>query len=229
MSKTTILLVEDERDLAFVLRANLKKEGYQVFWAASAEAALQLARTKKPDLILSDIMLPKMDGLELLKLLRQETQVPVMFLSAKKSEVDRILGFKLGADDYLVKPFSVGELLCRVKAILSRVQAGSGGKRPAQVRVGGIDVDFDRHEVRVKGKYRHLPPREFQLLSLLIEANGKTMTRDQLLKRLWGIDASMEVSTRTVDQHIARLRRNLVSEKRRIATVQNIGYRIRAD
>jgi len=229
MAKKKILLVEDEKDLGYVLKANFKAEGYDLTVARSAEDGLVAARKHKPDLVISDIMLPGMDGLEMVRLLRQESTVPVMFLSAKKHETDRVVGFKLGADDYLVKPFSVRELLCRVKAILSRSAHSSAAKRDASARIGGIDVDFDRHEVRVNGKYRRLPPREFKLLTLLIEADGRTLTREDLLQRIWGIDESMEVDTRTVDQHIARLRRNLLSEKRRIVTVKGTGYRILTD
>src|SRR5882762_5905038 len=120
MSKTTVLVVEDESALQFILSSNLKREGYEVISARNGEAGVKLARKHRPDLVLLDIMLPKMDGLEVMRLLRQESQVPVLFLTAKKSEVDRVLGFKLGADDYITKPFSLEELLARVKAVLHR-------------------------------------------------------------------------------------------------------------
>ena len=228
MPKIKILLVEDEEDLARVLGFNFKSEGFQFIHADDGRSGLQMALKHKPDLIISDVMLPGMDGLEMVKTLRKESQIPVIFLTAKRDEVDRILCFKLGADDYLAKPFSMRELICRVNAVLNRSNRQAGA-RPASRSIGGIDVDFGRHEVRVNGKYRHLAPREFELLALLIEANGKVISREDLLKRIWGIDESMEISTRTVDQHVARLRRGLLVEKRRVVTVRNLGYRIKTD
>jgi DNA-binding response OmpR family regulator len=178
-----------------------------------------------PDLVLLDIMLPKMDGLEFLKLLRAESPVPVILLSAKSAEVDRILGLKLGADDYVPKPFSVGELLARVSA---RLRRGKGaGEKPAGPRVlGSLSVDFERHEVKVSGKASRLAPKEFQLLKLLIEADGKVLSRDHLLTVIWGHDAGMDIDTRTVDQHVARLRRKLGAAADKIATVPNFGYKL---
>lgn len=228
MTKTTILLVEDEAALARVIRFNFKNEGFNCLLASDGKTGLKMALKDKPDLIISDIMLPKMDGLEMLRALRPKSQVPVIFLTAKKEEMDRILCFKLGADDYLTKPFSMTEIICRVKAVLRRLNHRSDA-RLAPRRIGEIEIDIDRHEVRVNGKHRHLSPREFELLTLLIKARGKVISRDQLLKSIWGIDKSMEISTRTVDQHVARLRRSLLSEKRRIITVKNLGYRIKTD
>jgi DNA-binding response OmpR family regulator len=228
MAKAKILLVEDEAHLVRILRFNLKKEGFNFLSAKNGKTGLEMALKQKPNLVIADIMLPSMDGLEMLRALRQESQVPVIFLTAKRAEIDRILGFNLGADDYLSKPFSIRELICRVKAVLHRLDRQAGARSHA-IRIGGLEVNFDRHEVRVNGKYRHLAPREFKLLTMLIELNGEVISREQLLKRIWGIDKSMEISTRTVDQHVARLRRGLLSEKRRIITVKNIGYRIRTD
>ena len=229
MTKQKILLVEDEEDLIYILSSNFRKEGFDFLIAKTAEAALQIARKHQPALVISDITLPGMDGLEMVRLLRQESQVPVLFLTARKDEVDRILGFRLGADDYVSKPFSIRELICRVKAVLHRASPRSPDTRQGFLRVGGIEVDQGRHEVRVNGKHRRLTPREFKLLILLIEADGKVLSREDLLKRLWGYDENMNISTRTVDQHIARLRRNLLSEKRRIVTVKPIGYKIETD
>lgn len=226
MSKPKILLVEDEKDLAFILSSNFKKEGFDFFIAETAEDGLRMTRKLQPALVISDITLPGMDGLEMVRILRQESQVPVLFLTARKDEVNRILGFKLGGDDYLSKPFSMQELLCRVRAILHRVSPRSSDSRQASLRVGTIEVDLRRHEVRVGGKHRKVTPRELQLLTLLIEADGKVLSREDLLKSLWGLDEDMDISTRTVDQHIARLRRSLLSEKRRIVTVKNAGYKI---
>ena len=226
--KEKILVVEDEKDLVRLIRYNLEKEKFRIISAGDAESGLVMARKSKPDLIILDIMLPKMDGLDFLRSLRKESQIPVVLLTAKRSELDRILGLKLGADDYIVKPFSVGELHARVEAVLRRTNAPlKNGEDAKPVAVGGIEVDFDRHEIRVKGKRTELTPKEFELLKLLIEANGKVLSRDQLLERIWGHGKDMEIDTRTVDQHIARLRHKLKSEAARIATVTNFGYQIK--
>ncbi len=225
MLRRRLLVVEDEKDLVRLLKYNFEKEGYEVLSAYDGETGLETARRKKPDLILLDIMLPRMDGFEVCRMLRRDSDVPVLFLTAKKSEVDRILGLKLGADDYVTKPFSVGEIIARVEAILRR--SSGGGSRGGTVRVGVLEADLERHEVRVKGKAVTLTPKEFEFLRLLLEADGKVLTRDTLMERIWGYDRSMEIDTRTVDQHIARLRRKLKAEGGRIVTVTNSGYRFR--
>jgi len=227
-TKEKILIVEDEKDLVKLIRYNLEKEKFRVTTARDAETGLKLARSAKPDLILLDIMLPKMDGLEFLRTIRPEVQIPIILLSAKRSEMDRVLGLKLGADDYMVKPFSVNELQARIAGHLRR-RAGAlnGGETAKSVSIGGIEIDFERHEILVRGKMAHLAPKEFAILKLLIEANGKVLSRDQLLQMIWGHEVDMEIDTRTVDQHIARLRRKLRLESDRITTVPNFGYQIR--
>jgi DNA-binding response OmpR family regulator len=228
MTKEKILIVEDEKDLAKLIRYNLEKESFQVTTARDGETGLKLARKSRPDLILLDIMLPKMDGLEFLRTIRPEVDIPIILLSAKRSEMDRILGLKLGADDYMVKPFSVGELQARVAGHLRRHSgAGAGSEARKSVAVGGIAMDFERHEILVRGKMAYLAPKEFAILKLLIEANGKVLSRDRLLEMIWGHDKDMEIDTRTVDQHIARLRRKLGLESTRITTVPNFGYQIK--
>ena len=217
-------MVEDEKDLVRLITYNLGKDGYRVVAAGDAESGLKSVRKAKPDLIILDIMLPRMDGLEFLRLLRRESRTPVILLSAKRGETDRILGLKLGADDYVVKPFSVGELLARVEARL-RPAASSDGERPATL--GGMTIDVARHLVAVKGKPVRLAPKEFSLLRLLVEADGKVLSRDRLLELIWGHDAGMDIDTRTVDQHVARLRRKLGEEGSRIVTVPNFGYQVR--
>jgi two-component system, OmpR family, alkaline phosphatase synthesis response regulator PhoP len=219
-----VLVVEDEKDLVRLIRYNLTNEGYRVASADDAETGLKSLRKTKPDLIILDIMLPGMDGLEFLKVLRRESRTPVILLSAKRSETDRILGLKLGADDYVVKPFSVGELLARVEARL-RPAAMPGEESPTLL--GSMAVDIARHQVTVKGKPVRLAPKEFAVLRLLVEAQGKVLTRDRLLELIWGHDEGMNIDTRTVDQHVARLRRKLGPEGRRIATVPNFGYQVR--
>ena len=227
--KEKILVVEDEKDLVRLIRYNLEKEKFRVISANDAESGLTMLKKQKPDLVILDIMLPKMDGLDFLRTVRKESQIPVVLLTAKRSELDRILGLKLGADDYIVKPFSVGELHARVEALLRRVTTPLGGSDKKPVAVGKIEVDFERHEIKVAGKRTELTPKEFELLKLLIEANGKVLSRDQLLERIWGHGKDMEIDTRTVDQHIARLRHKLKSEASRIATVTNFGYQIKAN
>jgi DNA-binding response OmpR family regulator len=228
MTKEKILIVEDEKDLVRLIRYNLEKAKYHVTSARDAESGLKLARKSNPDLILLDIMLPKMDGLEFLRTIRPEMSIPIILLSAKRSEMDRILGLKLGADDYIVKPFSIAELQARIAAHLRRhTAAAADGAGKKSVSTGGIEIDFERHETKVKGEVVYLAPKEFAILKLLIEANGKVLSRDQLLQLVWGHDVDVEIDTRTVDQHISRLRRKLGSASGRIATVPNFGYQFK--
>lgn len=227
-TKEKILIVEDEKDLVKLIKYNLEKEKFRVSSARDAETGLKMARQTKPDLILLDIMLPKMDGLEFLRTIRPEVDIPIILLSAKRSEMDRILGLKLGADDYMVKPFSIGELQARITGHLRRhAGATTNGEAKKSVAIGDIAIDFERHEILVAGKPANLAPKEFAILKLLIEANGKVLSRDQLLQMIWGHEKDMEIDTRTVDQHIARLRRKLKSERDRIVTVPNFGYQIK--
>jgi two-component system alkaline phosphatase synthesis response regulator PhoP len=227
MIKEKILIIEDERDVLKLLKYNLEKEGYKVLTSNNAEMALSLVRKNRPDLIILDIMLPNMDGLEFCRIVRQENQVPIIFLTAKKTEMDRILGLKMGADDYVTKPFSVEELIARVQAICRRMSVLPSIISQKPSRSGDIEVDFDRHEVRVKGKVMSLPPKEFELFKLLVEADGKVLSRDHLLEHIWGYDKSAEMDTRTVDQHIARLRKRLRSARHQIITIANRGYQIK--
>jgi DNA-binding response OmpR family regulator len=147
-------------------------------------------------------------------------------LTAKKTEVDKVLGLELGADDYVTKPFSVREVLARVKAILRRA---SGAEAPRVLRAGALEVDLERYVVRVKGAPVSLSPKEFEFLARLVQADGKALSRAELLEKVWGYDKSMEIETTTIDQHIARLRRKLGPEADRIVTIKNVGYRLKAD
>jgi DNA-binding response OmpR family regulator len=225
MAHEKILVVEDDADISKALRYNLEKEGYRVVSCADGESALALAGKEKPGLLILDLMLPKLDGLEVCRRLRQGSRVPVLMLTAKKNEVDRILGLRLGADDYMVKPFSMGELLARVQAILRRAAAPEAEVR----RIGDLELDFDRHEARLKGAAVDLTPREFELIRRLVQAGGRVLSREDMLEKIWGYENSMEIDTRTVDQHIARARGKLGSEAWRIITVKNVGYRMKAD
>lgn len=224
MGRAKILVVDDDAGTVRILKSRLGREGFEVLGAASAEAGLKTMRQERPDLILLDLTLPKMDGLEMLAVLRRETSVPVIFLTGHGSEADKIVGLKLGADDYVVKPFSASELAARIQTVLRRAKPAKDGV--GAFVAGGLEIDLDRHEVRVKGRYRELAPREFQILSLLLKAKGKVLSRDAIMESLWGLDEGSDVSTRTVDQHVARLRRKLLSESSRVATVKNYGYRL---
>jgi two-component system alkaline phosphatase synthesis response regulator PhoP len=223
MTKTRVLVIEDEKDLVRLLKYNLDKQGYQVISALDGETGLAMARKEKPDLILLDVMLPKMDGMEVCRTLRQESKVPIIMLTAKKEELDRILGLELGADDYITKHFSVRELSARIKTVLRLSQPQQTMESAS--RFGELQIDTERFTVSVKGKSVSLSSKEFAFLKILIEANGKALTRDQLLERVWGYDRSMEIDTRTIDQHITRLRDKLGQEAKRVITVKNIGYR----
>ncbi|NNN06261.1 MAG: response regulator transcription factor [Elusimicrobia bacterium] len=227
MAQEKILVVEDDKDIVRLLKYNLEKEGYRVALAADGEAGLTAARKEKPDLLILDVMVPKLDGFELLKILRRETRAPVLMLTARKEEVDRVLGLELGADDYVTKPFGVRELLARVKALLRR--AGPAEAAASFLRSGGIEMDIERYEVRVRGKDVPLTSKEFEFLKILLQAGGRALTRDQILEKVWGYDRSMEIDTRTVDQHVARLREKLGAEAARVATVKNVGYRIKPE
>ena len=215
--------MEDERDIVKLVKYNLEKEGYDVFTAADGVAGLALARDEKPDLILLDLMLPKMDGLSVCRELRRESSVPIIMVTAKKSELDRILGLEIGADDYVTKPFSVRELMARVKTILRRAHPLETAK--GALRFGDLQVDLARYTVSVKNKPVALSAKEFEFLKVLVQAQGKALSRDILLEQVWGLDQSMDIDTRTIDQHIARLRDKLGLESKRIVTVKNIGYR----
>ncbi|MDE2291971.1 MAG: response regulator transcription factor [Elusimicrobia bacterium] len=225
MAAARILVVEDEKALLKVLRYNLEREGYRVSTASDGPAAIETARRERPDLVLLDVMLPGFDGFEVLKQLRRTSQVPVLFLSARREELDRVLGLELGGDDYLTKPFSLRELMARVKALLKR--AGAAPASEAR-RWGALEADFERHEVRVGGAEVKLTSAEFSLLKLLVEADGKPLSRDAVLESLHGPDRSYELDARGVDQLVARLREKLGAEAGRVATVKNVGYRFKA-
>ncbi len=227
MAQEKVLVVEDDKEIVRLLKYNLEKEGFRVLTVSDGEAGLATARKERPELVILDAMLPKMDGFEVLKLLRRESHAPVLMLTARREEVDRVLGLELGADDYVVKPFGVRELMARVKALLRR--AGPSAAPSAVLRAGGIELDTERYEVKVKGKPVELTTKEFEFLKLLMLAAGKVMSRDQILEKIWGYDESMEIDTRTVDQHVARLREKLGGESPRVATVKNVGYRIKLD
>ena len=226
---TRILVIEDNRNLATGLRNNLEIEGYEVDVAADGQAGLALARSGVPDLIVLDLMLPGMDGYRVLKTLREEgIDTPVLILSARGEETDKVLGFHLGADDYVAKPFGLLELLARVDALLRRAaSAGSRAKLASPVAFGDVHVDPGTHTVRRAGAPVALRPKEYDLLVALLQRKGQVASRAELLEEVWGY--SGEVYSRTVDTHVAELRRKLednAAEPRHILTVRKSGYRI---
>lgn len=228
---TRILVVEDNADLAFGLRNNLEIEGYAVTVAEDGAQGLQSAREESPDLLILDLMLPEMSGFSVLKALRAEGHdVPVLILTAKGEEADKVLGLRLGADDYVTKPFGVLELLARVEAILRR--SGTNGDHAPDSGVhtfGDIVVDTSARSVTRAGREVSVTPKEFDLLVALIRRDGAVASRVTLMKEVWGHRAA--IASRTVDTHVAELRRKLEdepSDPRWILTVHKAGYRFRA-
>ncbi|WP_297057868.1 response regulator transcription factor [Thermosulfurimonas sp.] len=221
-----VLIVEDEPDVAELERLAFEREGFRVEVADSAARALERLRYAVPDLVILDLMLPDLDGLEILKYLRFREElsgVPVIVVSARGEEVDRVLGFELGADDYVVKPFSPRELVLRAKAVLKRVRRQEG---PRVLTYGPLVLYEDQFRVEVEGQEVKLTPTEFRLLATLLSAPGKVFSREVLLDRVWGYQ--YEGYARTVDTHIKRLRKKLGSAGKWIETVWGVGYRIRS-
>ncbi|MGC9396318.1 MAG: response regulator transcription factor [Anaerolineae bacterium] len=227
-----ILVVEDELVLRETLTYNLVKQGYEVSAAADGRQAVEMARQTPPDLILLDIMLPKLDGFEVCRLLRQELHAPIIMLTARSDEVDKVVGLEVGADDYLTKPFSMRELLARVKAQLRRVRllrkefAPETPPSTQQMQFDDLTLDLDRHEAYLHGEPLALKPKEYELLVYMAQHCGKTLSRDQLLEEVWGWDFSG--GSRTVDVHIRWLREKLEADPAnpgRLITVRGAGYR----
>lgn len=220
----TVLIVDDEQDVVDLLVYNLQKAGYKTATARDGVTALQKARDGFPSLIILDLMLPQVEGTEVCKQLRADPKtasIPILMLTAKAEEVDRIVGLELGADDYVTKPFSPREVVLRVKKILSRAQ-GKGA--PTEVlKCGDLIVDIAKHEAALKGKAIELTATEFKLLAMLMERRGRVQTRDRLLTDVWGYEG--DVDTRTVDTHVRRLRDKLGKAADYIETVRGVGYR----
>ncbi len=225
---TRILVVEDQRDLAKGLKANLEVEGYAVDVAHTGLDALRHLEQHAPSLVLLDLMLPDIEGYDVLARLRRAGhKMPVLILTARGEEVDKVRGFRLGADDYVTKPFGVMELIVRIEAILRR--AGAGPVRGVVHRFGDIEIDVEDHRVRRVGKDVALSPKAFELLLALVRKEGRVASRVELLRDVWGYVAA--VTTRTVDTHVAELRRRLEdnpAEPRHILTVWKVGYRFQS-
>jgi two-component system phosphate regulon response regulator PhoB len=221
-----ILIVEDEPDITEVLKYNLEKHHYQVTSAASGEAGLTAARENLPDLVLLDLMLPGIDGLEVCRKLREDPRTRdllIVMLTAKGTEADVVVGLSLGADDYIVKPFSTSELMARIKAVLRRTEPREGEPGAQALQAGPISIDMQKHEVRIDGKVHELTLSEFKLLSFLIRKKGRVFTRDQLLDAVVGPDVF--VTARNIDVHVASLRKKLGKYGSYIITVRGVGYR----
>ncbi|MGV8083318.1 MAG: response regulator transcription factor [Coriobacteriia bacterium] len=231
-SPARILVVDDEESITGFVSYNLRKEGYEVSVAENGDEALALARTQPFDLVVLDVMLPGIDGYEVCRRLRVESRVPVLFLSARDTELDKVVGLEIGGDDYLTKPFGVRELTARVKALLRR--APSGGHEPGsaaeRIELGGIVLDESTHTAQADGRPIDLTPREFELLACLMRHGGKVLSREQLLREAWGWEYLVE--TKTVDTHVKRLRDKLEAagvDPALVETVRGYGYRFHAN
>jgi DNA-binding response OmpR family regulator len=227
-----ILVVEDDSTLLETLEYNLTRQGYQVLTATDGPTALAVAHRERPDLIVLDVMLPGIDGFEVCRILRREMSVSILILTARADEVDKVVGLEMGADDYLTKPFSMRELLARVKAQLRRVRlireelvAEGNGPSAEGLTFGDLVIDLDRHEVLWKGERLHLKPKEYDLFVFLARHRGVALSRDLILERVWGWDYGG--GSRTVDVHVRWLREKIESDPAnptRIVTVRGVGY-----
>ena len=226
--KPKVLVVDDEPDALELIKFNLKESGYSVVTAPNGRRALDVLRNEKPDLVVLDLMLPEVDGLEVCKIIRRNeetSKLPVIMLTAKAAEIDRVLGLELGADDYITKPFSPRELVLRIKNLLKRQNDGEEGRDI--LKCGIMTADIPRHQVTVGQTRVELTATEFNLLVVLMQRQGRVQTRDRLLQDVWDYETS--VDTRTVDTHIRRLREKLGEASDYLDTVRGVGYRIKED
>ncbi len=234
---TSVLLVEDEDSFIDALTIGLEREGFAVTVARDGAEALDLFPTLAPDVVLLDVMLPKVSGIDVCRELRAVSNVPIILVTAKSAEIDTVVGLEMGADDYITKPYRLRELVARMRAVMRRRQVvvtTAGGldlADPSEVlQVGDVQLDQERHEVTVRGEAVTLPLKEFELLSLLLENAGRVLTRDQLMARVWGTDYVGD--TKTLDVHIKRLRSRVEidpSEPTRIVTIRGLGYKYSTD
>ena len=225
----TIVVAEDERDLNGLVRRHLEDEGHRVVQVYDGADAVAAVKRERPDLLILDWMLPKMDGLEVCRRIRRESIVPILMLTARSEEIDRVLGLEVGADDYLTKPFGVRELLARVKAMLRRVELfreAANDAQPDVLTAGPLVIDLGQHTVVAEGQHVELTPKEFDLLALLVRNPGRAFARDYLLERVWGY--AYGGFDRTVDTHVLRLRKKLGPSGDQIETVWGVGYRLAA-
>ena len=223
---STVLVVEDESALAESIAYNLGREGYGVITAEDGETGLALFRSEAPSFVILDLMLPKLSGLDVCRAIRAESQVPILILTAKDSEADKVTGLELGADDYVTKPFSMRELVSRVRAHLRRATASAPVGEPDRLSGGPVELDPERHEAFVRGEAMQLPPKEFELLELLLARKGRLLTREFLIDEVWGMDYVGD--TRTLDVHVKRLRQKIEPDPHRpahLVTVRGLGYK----
>ena len=225
MTNETILLIEDDMNILELVKFNLEAEGFRIRTATKGSTGLEMALKESPALVILDLMLPEMNGLEICKILKQNEKTrltPVIMLTAKGTESDKVVGLELGADDYVTKPFSPRELMARIKAVLRRFR-----EKPMEevLRSGTIELDTKKHELRLKGKTVEITAREFDLLEVLMNAKGRVLTRETLLSKVWDYEDFLNIETRTVDMHIVQLRKKLGKEAERIVTVKSVGYR----
>jgi two-component system response regulator VicR len=225
MNLKKVLIVEDEKPISDIIKFNLEKDGFEVEVAYDGEEGLEKIKTLHPDLVLLDVMLPKMDGFEVLKRTRESSQVPVVMLTAKEEEVDKVLGLELGADDYITKPFGMRELIARIKANIRRMDIGNSEEEIKVNIYGNLEIDMNKYEVRKNGTPLELTLREFELVKYLAERENKVFSREQLLEEVWGYEYYGDI--RTVDVTVRRLREKLEDDSadpKYIMTKRGIGY-----
>jgi two-component system OmpR family response regulator len=229
MADIKVLVVEDDPNLLETLKYNFRKEGYRVVTSSDGEQAVAAARQEKPDIIILDIMLPGMNGFEVCRIIRKEMTVPILMLTAKADETDKIVGLEIGADDYMTKPFSIKELQARVRAMLrrSRMAEPMPASEPASIKIGNLEVDTARHRASISGTPLELSPKEFDLLVFLAKNKGLVFSREQLLAKVWGYDYAGD--SRTVDVHIRWLRQKIETDPAHpgyLLTVRGTGYKV---
>ena len=229
MVAAKVLIVEDDANLLAALKYNLEREGYEVATAVDGIEAVEIARKWKMGLIILDVMLPKLSGFEVCRILRKEMTVPILMLTARDEEVDKIVGLEIGADDYVTKPFSMRELLARIRAMLRRDEMARiqlNGEEET-LKINDLEIDSERHQVLLRGTALELSPKEFDLLVFLARNKGFVFNREQLLEKVWGYDYAGD--TRTVDVHIRWLRQKIESDPakpKRLVTVRGTGYKL---
>ena len=224
-----ILVVEDEENILEALKYNISKEGYEFLSASDGDTAINLARQESPDLIILDVMIPKLDGFEVCRILRKETNIPIFMLTAKTEEIDRVIGLEIGADDYITKPFSMRELLVRIKNVFRRYSSRQISANVAAeeiINIGGLKIDSISHSAELNGTEINLKPKEFELLYFLASNPGRAFTRAQLLEHLW--DENYYGDIRTVDVHVRWVRQKIESDPsnpKMLKTIRGVGYR----
>ena len=230
MAREKILVVEDEENILEAIKYSLTSEGFDVYGAEDGEKGLEMARELVPDLVLLDVMLPKIDGFEVCRMLRKEMDLPVFMLSAKAEEIDRVVGLEIGADDYITKPFSMRELVVRVRNSLRRRSLASSENNSSDskeiIKAGDLEIDLTSHVIKLSGENLEMKPREFDLLVMLASSKGRAFTRDQILERLWGHEYIGDI--RTVDVHVRWIREKIEvdpGKPSRIVTIRGVGYR----